>query len=300
MLNFIIIAHKNPSQVLRLINNLRGNDNKFFIHIDKGVKIEDFKDLISGDDVFYVKKRYQCIWAHYNFVLATIACLSLIFDLSKSGKVILLSGQCYPLKSITKINDILSRDDGLSYMNLRVPEWKDFKRRITEYRIDFSNKRFDYIHLKTFNIHSIKLFFNGRINILQLLRLLRKRRIDMQFRGGSAWWILDYNSAKTIYDYYLKNKYKLNTFFKHSHCPDEFFFQTVVYKIWGEEYINLFEDSLVFVDWSKKGVDLPVTFNNDDYDQISNLPNIFLFARKFDIEKDSKILDMIDDDNKKE
>jgi hypothetical protein len=295
MLNFIIIAHKNPTQVLRLINNLRGNNNKFYLHVDKSVKIEEFKTIIFGDDIFYIKKRYQCIWAHYNFVLATIAALKFVFDNSKSGKIILLSGQCYPLKSAKIIEKTLCLNDGLSYMNIGVPEWKDFKRRITEYRIDFSNKRFDYIQLKTFNLHSIKLFLKGKINIVQLMRLLRPRRIDMDFRGGSAWWILDYKAALRIQDYYLKNRIKLNSFFRHSHCPDEFFFQTIVFKIWGDDYVDWFKDSLVYVDWSKKGVDLPVTFEKDDFEQISKLPNNLLFARKFDSEKDSKILDIIDE-----
>jgi len=298
MLNFIIVAHKNPSQVLRLINNLRGNDNKFFIHIDKGVKIEDFKDLIYGEDIFYLKKRFHCIWGHYNQVLVTIAALSLVFNNSKNGKIVLLSGQCYPLKSITRINNILCPNDGLSYMDIGVPGWKDFKRRITEYKINFSNKRFDYIHLKTFNQHSIKLFIKGRINFLQLIRLLRPRRIDLEFRGGSNWWILDFKTALRIYEYYKKNKLRLNSFFRHSHCPDEFFFQTIVYKIWGDDYINWFKDSLVYADWSRKGVYLPVTFEKDDFEQISNLPDKYLFARKFDSEKDSEILEMIDENKK--
>ncbi len=295
MLNFIIIAHKNPTQVLRLINNLRGNNNKFYLHVDKSVKIEEFKTIIFGDDIFYIKKRYQCIWAHYNFVLATIAALKFVFDNSKSGKIILLSGQCYPLKTQKIIENTLCRNDGLSYMNIGVPEWKDFKRRITEYRIDFSNKRFDYIQLKTFNLHSTKLFLKGKINIFQLFRLMRRRRIDMDFRGGSAWWILDYQAAIRIQEYYLNNRFKLNSFFRHSHCPDEFFFQTIVYKIWGDGYTEFFKESLTFVDWSKKGVDLPVLFKEADIQQLINLPEKFLFARKFDIDIDSKVLDMIDE-----
>lgn len=295
MLNFIIIAHKNPTQVLRLINNLRGNNNKFYLHVDKSVKIEEFKTIIFGDDILYIKKRYQCIWAHYNFVLATIAALKFVFDNSKSGKIILLSGQCYPLKSLKIIENTLCRNDGLSYMDIGVPEWKDFERRITEYRIDFSNKRFDYIQLKTFNLHSIKLFLKGKINIFQLFRLIRRRRIDMDFRGGSAWWILDYQAAIRIQEYYLNNRVKLNSFFRHSHCPDEFFFQTIAYKIWGERYTEIFKESLTFVDWSKKGVDLPVLFRQTDIQQLTNLPEKFLFARKFDIDFDSKVLDMIDE-----
>jgi hypothetical protein len=295
MINYLIIAHKNPDQVLRLINTLRLNDdNHFFIHIDYSQDISEFQRIINGADITYSKNRYHCVWAHYNFVLATIKLLKLVFEKARKGKIILLSGQCYPVKKIEEINKFLKDDDGLSYMDIGIPGWRDFQRRITEYRIDFSNERYDYIYLKTFNLHSLKLWLKGKINIAQLLRLLKKRKIDLEFRGGSAWWVLDYNTANTLYHYYLRNKRKLDSFFIHSHCPDEFFWQTLAFKIWGGNVNQLFKPSLLYVNWSRKNVPLPVTFTQSDFIELANLSNNYLFARKFDYDVDSIIFNLID------
>jgi hypothetical protein len=51
-------------------------------------------------------------------------------------------------------------------------------------------------------------------------------------------------------------------------------------------------DNLRYIDWSKKGVPHPALLTIDDADNLLNSSK--LFARKFDIELDEAVLDLID------
>lgn len=53
--------------------------------------------------------------------------------------------------------------------------------------------------------------------------------------------------------------------------------------------------SLTYVNWHRKGCTLPVTFQKDDLEELTRQCN--LFARKFDTEFDTEILDLLDEYN---
>jgi hypothetical protein len=44
---YIVHAYKLPKQLSRMINSLSDNNSSFFVHIDKKVDIEPFKEEIS-------------------------------------------------------------------------------------------------------------------------------------------------------------------------------------------------------------------------------------------------------------
>ena len=55
---------------------------------------------------------------------------------------------------------------------------------------------------------------------------------------------------------------------------------------------TVLNDNLRYIDWSKKGVPLPTILTVEDADNLLNSSK--LFARKFDIESNEAILDLID------
>jgi hypothetical protein len=296
MINYLIISHKNPQQLLRLINRLRGIGNKFYIHIDIYSNQNEFEELIFGEDICFIENRFNCIWAHYNFVLATIELMKVSLVNRIGAKLVLLSGQCYPIKKREQLEEIILEDKNSSFIQITKPSWNDFHRRINEYRFDLSNKRFDYIYLKTFNLHSIKLMLRGKISLINLGLLLIKRKfaLNLDFFGGSAWWVLNYELSLKFLDYYKRNKRKIDSFFKYSHCPDEFFFQTIINHLLNEDDNQIIYDSVTYVNWTRPNTVLPVTFEKDDINELQNLDNLKLFARKFDYDIDIQIMDLID------
>ena len=116
----------------------------------------------------------------------------------------------------------------------------------------------------------------------------------MNFYGGSQWWAMNINDLNKVYEFILNNKYELFSFFKYSHVPDEFFFHSIIKFINKNEENNKIQNSLTYVNWSRKDCPLPVTFEINDFEELINQPSNKLFARKFDINIDKEIIEKID------
>ena len=50
---------------------------------------------------------------------------------------------------------------------------------------------------------------------------------------------------------------------------------------------------LTYVNWERVEEELPVTFTSTDFNELAQQTN-FLFARKFDMDVDAQILDLLD------
>ena len=75
---YIILAHRNPIQVYRLIRQLDDHQSTFFLHIDKKVRVGAFTGLLEfGAKVKLVKREFSS-WASFGIVQATINALEAI------------------------------------------------------------------------------------------------------------------------------------------------------------------------------------------------------------------------------
>lgn len=100
-IHYIILAHKEPELLKRIIYCLKSNNSTFYIHIDKKTNIKPFLYHISliGADVHWIYPRYKIKWGHVSIVYATIQAMKTIKLTSENDRVILLSGQDFPVKS---------------------------------------------------------------------------------------------------------------------------------------------------------------------------------------------------------
>jgi hypothetical protein len=57
--NYIVIAHNNPIQLLRLIQRLDDGFSKFYIHIDLKTPINQFEELEKNSNVHFVRDRIK-------------------------------------------------------------------------------------------------------------------------------------------------------------------------------------------------------------------------------------------------
>ena len=64
----IIIAHRNPNQLLRLINQFDSSQFHNFVHIDGRCSIKDYKAVAEHPNVTLVRPREKLVWAGYGFV----------------------------------------------------------------------------------------------------------------------------------------------------------------------------------------------------------------------------------------
>jgi Core-2/I-Branching enzyme len=94
--------------------------------------------------------------------------------------------------------------------------------------------------------------------------------------------------AAYIVDFIESNK-RLRWYLRFTWGADEFVIPTLIMNSkFRETVIN---DNFYYIDWSKGGAS-PKTLITEDYDLL--LSSDKMFARKFDIKVDSKILDLLD------
>ncbi|MEN9488081.1 MAG: hypothetical protein RL494_346, partial [Bacteroidota bacterium] len=71
--NYIILAHKNPGQILRLIQKLNDDSSSFYIHIDINSDAKSFEAILSElPNVNFIKNRESGTWGDLGIVKATV------------------------------------------------------------------------------------------------------------------------------------------------------------------------------------------------------------------------------------
>lgn len=73
---YLILVHKNPKQLARLVSRLNTKDALVFIHIDKKVSEEVFEKEIRKlhiKNIHFVKDRKSIVWGGFNMVKAMIS-----------------------------------------------------------------------------------------------------------------------------------------------------------------------------------------------------------------------------------
>ena len=273
---FLITAHKNHNQLVRLINHLK-KDFDIYVHIDKKSKL----NLESFDNV-RIYKTYKIHHAEFTQVIGT---LFLMNEASKNNydRYIFISGQDVPLKTNKEIIDFFSKDENIS---------KEF---ITYVAVEENGKHYEmardrlcYYYVGYLRKLYYKLFYPKIRNIL--IKFCPRRNMISNLYYGSSWWNLTNDAVKYILEYVEKNDDYMKSF-NYTWCPDEFFFQSILLN--SKFKCNCNEDYLRYVDWSCKYGFNPVTFKLEDYDDIKSKCGNSLFARKFDENIDNDIIDKL-------
>ena len=271
----IILTHEKPYQLQRLVAKLSHPNAAIFIHVDLKKDISDFAVFHSVPNVHLINNRVNVKWGGYSMIQATInSCKEVIASGIDFDYVNLLSAQDYPLKSIRRIHQFLEDNPGRAFM-----EFYSIKDVWTE-----AIPRLEKYHLTDFQFKG-----NNRVeNILNFLLPKRKLPKGLIAVGRSQWFTITLEHVKYVIDYLEKHP-AVSSFFKYTWGSDEIVFHTILYN-------SPFKDSMVnnnlrYIDWSDKKAN-PKTFTMADAEVLTKTDK--LFARKFNVLVDSKILDYID------
>lgn len=259
---YLILAHKSNIQLTRLINILNCEDVYFFIHINKNSSDEFLCEVNNTfktyENVFFID-RCSCTWGDFGIVEATIEGLkTIIISNLKIDYVVLLSGQDYPIKSNKYIKEFFTTNNGKSFIyNFPIP---------------------------------LAGWHNGYYNNIPPKYKLPR---NISLWGGSTWWCLTRECIYYICYFIIKNPGYIE-YCKHLFAPDEIFFQTIVMN--SNLKSNVINDGFRYIDWynAPPPKSHPATLSKNYFSTLCNSNS--LFARKFDIEYDHEILDMIDKD----
>jgi hypothetical protein len=265
----LIMVHKNPAQVLRLAEKLNHPNFDIFVHVDAKVDVTQFDLLKSVPNLYFIKNRSDCNWGGFSLFQGIINCMKeIMLSPNEYAYINMISGQDYPLYSSQYIYDYLEGRTGtifLSFEDSNDSEW--WKQAAT---------RYEKYHFTDFNI-------KGRY------------LIELELFGGnkSCWWTLTNESAKFVIDK-LDSSPKLLSFLKLCWGTDEFVIPTLIMN--SPLKVKVINDNLRYIDWSE-GNAHPKLLGEDNLAAITG--SRMLFARKFDMEIDEKILDQIDELSRK-
>ena len=233
---------------------------------------------------------YCCSWGVTQAVVNGILHLGqLDFD---PDFLFILSGQDYPIKSNDEIQAYLADHQGQQFMEIFPLPYKGWG------RYD-GMRRFESFHFWIRGKHLVYPPFSVRQHPTPLMKTVqrlfphKKRTIpgDLAPYGGSSSVTLGGNAFAYVYDL-LRQPLgeQLLRFFKRTNISDELFLQTLI----GNSPLKdtIIGHSLVSIDWSAGGPH-PKIYSEDDFDTLIHTQDR-LFARKFDIQVDARILDMLD------
>ena len=274
------MAYKDPSQLQRLVTTLSHEAFDFYIHIDAKINLDDFLFLEDIPRVYLVQKRVKIRHAGSDFTEGVMNSVVEIMGMNRKYDFItMMSGQDYPTRPAEEIYTYFASRPGRNFIYVEEQDslwWQEAIVRI---------KKYDLVNMD----------FRGRYKLQPLVNLVmpdRKFPLPYTMYGGpnATWWTLTPACARYVIDMVEANP-ALKKFFYYTWGPDEFLFPTLLMN-------SAFRDSVVndlqyrYVDWSMGGGH-PKILTTADLDAIRE--SGAYMARKFDIRKDSQILDLIDE-----
>jgi len=269
----LIITYTNPEQTERMIRRMHHPDFDFYLHVDAKLPISSHKALTAIPNVYLIKNRIKVQWAAYSTMQAIFNSLQEILNSARSYDFIsLMSGQDYPIKSAHYMQEFFAERRGKLLLKYRSFEgdWEEAFQRVNRY------------HLTNYQ-------FKGQYRLQQMINFLVKRVVPrLSFYGSSMFWAISPEAAEYVLERVDRNK-KLKRFFHFTWGSDEFLVQTILMNSPFASQIS--NENCHYYEHPPK-TPSPKIFTTDDFSNIISSDRIY--ARKFDIAKDSFILDKID------
>ncbi len=274
----LILAHKDPQQVKKLIHLLTDEQIDFFIHLDKKTNIIPFQHELSNDRITFIKNRVRTNRGELSLVQATINSLEEITKKDSYNYINFISGQDLPLISGRQFVEFLSINKGTEFICAKPYDATDIWWKKNEPRL------FEY------NLQNWKI--PGKYTIQKIMNAILPKRMfpdGYTLTGNSQWFCITTDCAKYILKS-IHEKSPIVNYFNYVWGSDEFFFSTIVYNSSFKENIK---ENLHFVKWDNVIDGHPETLEEKDYNEIINSEKIF--ARKFDKDHDEKIIRLIEE-----
>lgn len=266
-------------KLIRLLDDPR---NDIYIHVDSKVKNFDFdffSKIVKSATLYYTTKRIDVRWGHISQIETEL----ILFEEAHKQKYVyyhLLSGVDLPIKSQDYIHAFFEKHNGWEFIGF-TEKWDPS--RVTKINLFTSTLRYKirYMTYLRRKIREFLLWLQGISNFEY------NRYLKFNFKKGSNWVSLTDNAIS----YLLNRKSYLFKLYKYASCADEVYKQTALYNSALKNSIfrlNEGNGSLRSIDWERGD---PYVYRKSDF--LNLLESECLFARKFDVDVDKDIIDMI-------
>jgi hypothetical protein len=287
---YIILAHTNAEQTFRLFRTLDAPCSTFVFHISTNCEPRFFERLraaLTDFDNCLFAERTPVRWGRFDINRAIMNAI----DTAIHGQIdfdyaILLSGQCYPIKSHDTIVQVLERHSGKQFLeNEPLRDLDQIKEWVETYHFWVGRRHFRYPYQERAGVV-------GRLSkSLLALFLPQTRTVPHGYTAykGSFLWMVTRDCLCYVHEQVRSPIGKdLIKFFKHANNSGELFFHTLLMNsVYKDDVIN---SDLRLSIWPAGGH--AHVFTSEDYDTIE--ASDCLFVRKVDTRTDAAILDSID------
>lgn len=272
----VIIAHKNPDQLLDLINQFPAEYFHNWLHIDSRSNLNEFKSLLKLPHVTLLPRR-RVVWAGFSFIRVTVEAFHLIKkEKEKFSYVNLLSGMDFPVRPTKDLYQFLTT----SYSSTK----QEFFHIASLDEHWPAKHRYERYHLNDWTIKG-RYFTERIINYFTPTREYYNGKLVPY--GRSAWFSATNDFIDYSLNYFDQNPDYLK-FLKTVWCPDELVFSSLIMGSPFKE--RLAGNNLRHIDWAE-GKPNPKTFKLDDFDVL--VASGKFLARKFDSQVDRTIIDKL-------
>ncbi len=291
---FIMLCHKNPDQINKLIKKLSEfSDADLYIHVD--MNHSEIRDQIKkqGNVKLVPENRsFNIKWGSVDIVKATLQLIREAKDSSKQYDYIwLISGQDYPICSVAEIENRLSERAGMNYIECITTGDKQYDRYKKLYEVSYPS----WINGNNVAVKSIKRIYMILTGGYQhtFSPFVREKTFDFDFSFGSQWWVLTSAAAFEILEYNDRHP-EILKYYEKSIIPDECFFQSMFMRGSHKDKRAM---NLTFINWGKNRRS-PEILTIEDSEKIDEARKKFCFARKFEMEQSTPLIEYIEEMSK--
>ena len=296
---YLIVAHRYPRQVARLVAKLRGPGVSFLLHVDRRADIAPYRsairELAGSADLTFARRRMSAPWGSPGMTEAILHGLEQILETRNVPDYIAcISGQDYPIRRPERIREFFASAAGRPLIWCvpleENPYWTDNQ---------FSRvMRYHYWHpwsreLRVYPPDEPPATVRSRM-LHSLLRFVfpfpKPFPPGLKIYTGTSWWALTPDAARFLVEQ-ARSQRRLCFFLKHSYVPEELVFHTLLANspLWKDRLDPRF---VLYQRWSTSKH--PDTLTMRDREDIAKAAQTFPLARKFDASVDEAILDWID------
>lgn len=291
-LGYVILAHRNPHQLQRLLNVLAVGENTVALHIDarasKAVHGAAAEWARTSPQVKLIRPR-PVAWGQFSLVEAQLDALRRLLanDVPRWSHVNLISAQDFPLHSQRSIEAELAAAPERSYISWFKPEevWPEAERRICRYYLN--TPRFSRALFLPGVGRRLRQMLHFEGGIVHLPKIRRRAPGFFRWYGGSNHVTL----ARAACEHVVRDPgaARIIHWLKYSRIPDESVFQSVLLN--SRIPFDLVNDDRREITFAE-GSPHPKVLTMADWDRLARSEK--WFARKFDLRVDSEIIGRIE------
>ncbi len=286
-LGFVLLTHRAPLQILRLIRKLNTmfDQPPIVIHHDFGqcaLPLDEFPPNVE-----FVRPHLKTAWCDWSVTEATTRAIAQMYRAPQPPRrFVFLSGADYPIKPAAQILSELDEgnyDAQISYELVRRGNLKTHMQVVGFGR--YLTKTYDYRSLNKKLQPRMRELHISHPLLTQFLLPFHKEKL--QCYVGWNWFCGNEKAAQAIIEFHRTRPALANHYKSRLMCAEESYHHTILCNTPGLKILN---DDLRYTDWSGGGGH-PKTLGMEDLPAL--LASTKHFARKFD-ETNTQVLDELD------